>query len=215
MGLTGCQVFTDQTVVKDGQYLRLPLEWFTLFCVRRADLPRPDTDERSNVTYYAEGMYEWSRQADIPQQHSASLDHVVDALQLFLVLALFCHGPVAEQLALCFRMFDVDGSGRMEYREMLYFMMQLGISAFKIELVDTMPTKAQFEDLSRSMFALAHSSRLENADEEGISQKEFVAWAMSHVIGKALIKSVEAVRAGASQTLVAAPVLTKSWPWRR
>lgn len=55
-----------------------------------------------------------------------------------------------------------------------------------------MPTMREVQKVASGMFALADVSN--KGTEAGLSSKHFINWAQSHVIGSAILDSVEKVR---------------------
>lgn len=60
----------------------------------------------------------------------------VNALELLLMLTLFCNADQSSQLSLCFQLFDLDGGGSISREEMRAFFDVLISAAFHVRLIE-------------------------------------------------------------------------------
>ena len=116
---------------------------------------------------------------------------MVNVIEVLLILALFCTGDVRDQLMFCFELFDDDNSDSMDQEEMTNFLWVLASASNKIGLVDPMPTRREVHKVAGGMFALADVGN--KGTESGLSSQHFINWAQNHVIGSAILDSVEKV----------------------
>lgn len=151
------QCFTDYSVIRQGQFLSVPLALFEVF----KSAEHKDTD-------------------------------MVNVIEVLLILALFCTGDVRDQLMFCFELFDDDNSDSMDQEEMTNFLWVLASASNKIGMVDPMPTRREVHKVAGGMFALADVGN--KGTESGLSSQHFINWAQNHVIGSAILDSVEKVR---------------------
>lgn len=117
---------------------------------------------------------------------------MVNVIEVLLILALFCTGDVRDQLMFCFELFDDDNSDSMDQEEMTNFLWVLASASNKIGMVDPMPTRREVHKVAGGMFALADVGN--KGTESGLSSQHFINWAQNHVIGSAILDSVEKVR---------------------
>lgn len=112
----------------------------------------------------------------------APLSASINAVEVVLILALFCRGAEADQLRFCFNIFDLDGGGSIDQEEMTNFMRTLMMAAYKVRLIPERIPDAEFPTAAENMFHIA------DADGGGdVDADEFINWARTHVVGRQLL----------------------------
>lgn len=126
----------------------------------------------------------------------------IDALEVFLCLALFCQGDTSEQLAFCFEIFDADKSDSMDSEEATSFLTALSLAAYRMHLVHELATPEAVRHLALTMFraeesamsALTADSTRNASGGVELSSSEFVRWSRRNVLGKNLVKEMDKIK---------------------
>lgn len=148
-------------------------------------------------------------------------DGAVDAGEMLVALMALCTGDAADKLRVCFQVFDADGSGYLddrELRELVHTTLLRGLHVVEALFRDYAPEDTRETTELVVLFSLADFSAIEraarralaeaDADEDGrVDEAEFAAWAGKHPLFRQLLTLSDALFGGDSprSQLPAAP----------
>lgn len=181
-------IFTDYGVIRQNEYLALPLELFAgesraaLRVVEARAARGVRVDKRAHTASHAPLC---GRQPAV----FADGDDMADVRQILAMLTLFSQGAQVKQLELIFRVFDADDSRTMDKEELFAFLSSLASAAYKCGMVKVRATAKEIQGVTDDAFKLAD----EDASGE-IDVEEFIQWAREHVVSRRLIESFKHIR---------------------
>jgi uncharacterized protein (DUF924 family)/Ca2+-binding EF-hand superfamily protein len=128
-------------------------------------------------------------------------DGTVDAGEMLVALVALCSGSVEDKLRVCFRVFDADGSGKLdaaELADLVHTTLLRGLHVVEALCRNYLPEGQRESTELVTLFSLANFSLIEQVAERALSdadkngdgqldEEEFVAWGKAHPLFKQLL----------------------------